>query len=157
MYTYIVGSAITVGFGGSAGLEGPSVGTGSAIGSNLGRLLHLNYKQRTLLIGCASASAISAIFKAPIAGVLFVLEILMFDMTMAAILPLLISSVCAALTSYLIFGQQKIYTVHITDFFILSRVPFYIALGLLSGILSIYFTKTYNKIEKLFSRIKPWG
>ena len=157
LYSYIVGSSITVGFGGSVGLEGPSVMTGSAIGSNLGRLLHLNYKQRTLLIGCASASAISAIFKAPIAGVIFVLEILMFDMTMAAILPLLISSVCAALTSYLIFGQQKIYTVHITDFFILSRVPFYIALGLLSGILSIYFTKTYNKIEKLFSLIKPWG
>ncbi len=156
LYSYIVGSAVTVGFGGSVGLEGPSVMTGSAIGSNLGRLLHLNYKQRTLLIGCASASAISAIFKAPIAGIIFVLEILMFDMTMASILPLLISSTCAAVTSYLIFGQQKIYTVHITDPFILHRIPFYIVLGLLTGLLSFYFTKTYRTVEKIFDRIKSW-
>ena len=105
LYSSIITSALTVGFGGSVGLEGPTVATGGAVGSNLGRALNLSYKETALLVSCACAGALSAIFKAPIAGIVFALEVIMLDMTMWAVIPLLISSATAALTSYLFLGR----------------------------------------------------
>jgi chloride channel protein, CIC family len=152
-FSSIITSAITVGFGGSVGLEGPTVATGAAIGSNLGQVFHLNYKQIMLLLGCACTGAMAAIFKAPIAAIVFAIEVIMLDLTMASLVPLLISSVTAALTSYLFFGQNFIYFVEKTDIFKLVDVPFYILLGIAAGLISVYFTKTYLFIGKSFERI----
>lgn len=153
-YSAIITSALTVGFGGSVGLEGPSVSTGAALGSNIGRKLKLNYKYNTLLIGCASAGAIAAIFKAPIAGVVFSLEIIMLDLTMSSLIPLLISSVTSILTSYLLLGQNVIYHFKVNPSFNIENVLFYILLGVLCGLASIYFTKLYVYINRIFERIK---
>ena len=109
MYASIITSSITVGFGGSVGLEGPTVSTGAAFGSNIGRFLRLDYKNITLLIACASTGAVAAIFKAPITAIVFALEVLMLDLTMASLLPLLIAAVSGAVTSYFFLGQKVIY------------------------------------------------
>ena len=109
MYSSVITSAITVGFGGSAGLEGPTVVTGAAIGSNIGKFLHLNFKQRLLMLGCATAAALAAIFKAPITGVIFVMEVFMLDLTMSSLVPLLISSVTGVLISYMLTGSSPVY------------------------------------------------
>ena len=154
LYSSIVSSAITVGFGGSVGLEGPTVATGAAIGSNIGRLLHLNYKQIILLLSCACAGAMSAIFKAPIAAIVFAIEVIMFDLTMAAIVPLLISSATAALTSYLFLGQNVLYAFEINEKFILNDLGYYILLGVFTGFLSVYFTKIHMLITGLFDKLK---
>ena len=154
LYSSIVTSAITVGFGGSVGLEGPTVATGAAIGSNIGRLLHLNYKQIILLLSCACAGAMSAIFKAPIAAIVFAIEVIMFDLTMAAIVPLLISSATAALTSYLFLGQNVLYAFEIKEEFILNDFGYYILLGVFTGFLSVYFTKIHMLITGLFDKLK---
>jgi CIC family chloride channel protein len=153
-YSAIITSVLTVGFGGSVGLEGPSVSTGAAIGSNLGRKLKLNYKYNTLLIGCASAAAIASIFKAPIAGVVFSLEIIMLDLTMSSLVPLLISSVTSILTSYLLLGQNVIYHFKTNPTFNIENVLFYVLLGVLCGLASIYFTKLYAFINRVFDKIK---
>lgn len=150
----IITSALTVGFGGSVGLEGPTVATGAAIGSNTGRLLRLNQRQIMLLLGCASAGAMSAIFKAPITGVVFVLEVMMFDLTMAAIVPFLISSATAVLTSYFFLGQNVLYPFEITEKFAFKDVTYYIILGIVTGLVAVYFTKTYIIISDFFERIK---
>lgn len=155
-YTHAITSSITVGFGGSVGLEGPSVITGAAIGSNLSRTFHLNYKERTLLMGCAITAAIAAIFKAPIAGVIFALEVIMLDLTMSSIVPLLAASVTGALTSYLILGQGRIYTFKITEAFSLGNVHYYILLGIVCGLLSVYYTKVYRNIDRWFERFSSW-
>ncbi len=154
MYSSIIGGALTVGFGGSVGLEGPTIATGSAIGSNIGELFRLNYKQTTLLIGCACTGALAAIFKAPIAGIIFTIEILMLDLTFASLIPLLIASVCGALTSYLILGQDVIYSFELKETFKFVDLPFYVLLGIIAGFLSLYFTKTYLYIAKIFENIK---
>ena len=143
LYSSIISSAFTVGFGGSVGLEGPTVATGAAIGSNIGKVFQLNYKQITLMLGCASAGAMSAIFKAPIAAIVFALEVIMLDLTVAAIVPLLISSVTAALTSYLFLGQNVLYSFRVTDLFVIGNTPYYIILGILAGMVSLYFTRMY--------------
>jgi len=156
LYSSIVTSAFTVGFGGSVGLEGPTVATGGAIGSNIGRLLHLDYKQTILLLGCACAGAMSAIFKAPIAAIIFALEVIMLDLTMAAIVPLLIASTSAALTSYLLLGQDVLYTFNIQQTFIIEDVPYFILLGFVAGAISIYFTKAYMFIMRQFDRFRNW-
>lgn len=154
MWSRIVGSSLTVGFGGSVGLEGPIVATGAAIGSNIGQLFHLSYRQVILLIGCACTGAIAAIFKAPIAAIIFTLEVIMLDLTMASLLPLLLASLSAALTSYLFMGQNFLYFVEKTDLFLLSDVPFYILFGVLCGLLSVYFSKLYLWINKSFKKWK---
>jgi CIC family chloride channel protein len=154
LYSSIVSSALTVGFGGSVGLEGPTVATGAAIGSNIGRLLHLNYKQIILLLSCATAGAMSAIFKAPIAAIVFAIEVIMFDLTMAAIVPLLISSATAALTSYLFLGQNVLYAFEIKEKFILNDLTYYILLGVFTGFLSVYFTKIHLLITELFDKLE---
>jgi len=155
-FSSIVTSALTVGFGGSVGLEGPTVATGGAIGSNIGRVLHLNSKQIIQLVGFASAGAMSAIFKAPITGIVFVLEVIMIDMTMSALVPLLMASVSAALTSYFFLGQDVLYPFEIKEKFMMGDVHFYILFGVFAGLVSVYFTRMYVSIERVFSRIKGW-
>lgn len=156
MFASIITSSITVGFGGAVGLEGPTVSTGAAIGSNIGRALRLDYRRITLLVGCASAAAMSAIFKAPIAAIIFALEVLMLDLTMAALVPLLIASVTAALVSYVFMGHFTVYNFQAIEQFNLGNIPFYIILGVLAGLISLSFTKIYNFVEDFFDKIKTW-
>jgi len=154
LYSSIITSALTVGFGGSVGLEGPTVATGGAIGSNIGRALKLSYKEVTLLISCACAGALSAIFKAPIAGIVFALEVIMLDLTMWAVIPLLIASATAALTSYLFLGQNVLYQFNLTDQFQMGQIQWYLLLGVMVGLLSVYFTKSYIWITGIFEKFK---
>lgn len=156
IFSSIFTSTFTVGFGGSVGLEGPVVATGAAIGSNLGRLLHLNYKQIMLLLGVASAGAMAAIFKSPVAAIVFATEVIMIDLTMASVVPLLIASSTAVLTSYFFLGQTVLYPSDITQGFVLKDIPFYILLGVMAGLVSVYFTKVYIFIESKFSEIQSW-
>ena len=154
MYTSLIASTITVSFGGSVGLEAPIVLTGSAIGSNLGRYLRLDYKTITLLVGCGAAGAIAGIFKAPIAAVIFALEVLMLDLTMASLIPLLISSASGAILAYFFMGNGVLFSFSVTAHpFTLANLPFYALLGLLCGLVSIYFTKANQSIEKQFQRM----
>ncbi len=156
MWGSVITSSITVGFGGSVGLEGPTVSTGAAIGSNLGRVLKLDFKRIILLIGCASAGAMSAIFKAPIAAIIFAIEVLMLDLTMTALLPLLMASVMGSLVSYIFLDQRFMYDFYMEHDFHVSEVPYYILFGIFAGLVSLYFTKTYIKVDALFDRIKGW-
>lgn len=154
MFSSIIASALTVGMGGSVGLEGPTVSTGAAIGSNIGRAFRLNYKQITLLLGCASSAAMAAIFNAPIAAIVFAIEVIMLDLTMASILPLLLASASGLITSYLFMGQNVLYHFEVTELYELSHLPYYVLLGVFTGLVSAYFTKTYVYIESKFSSIK---
>ncbi len=156
IYTTIIASSLTVGFGGSVGLEGPSVTTGATVGSTIAQLLRLNYKQTVLLIACAGAAAIASLFKAPITGVVFALEIFMLDLTMASILPLLISSAFGALTSYLFFGQDVIYDFQLISKFNIREIPYYLILGILTGFFSLYFTIIQVETKKIFKKFSSW-
>lgn len=154
MYSSIVTSALTVGFGGSVGLEGPTVATGAAIGSNIGQAFRMNHRQISLLIACACAGAIASIFKAPIAAIIFAVEVIMIDLTMASIIPLLLASAAGAITSHLLLGQGYLYSFRLVEGFTAADLPFYIALGIAAGLLSTYFTRTYIATDKLFKRIR---
>ena len=156
IFSSIIASGLTVGFGGSVGLEGPTVATGAAIGSNLGRKLNLSYKQIITMLGCASAGAMSSIFKAPIAGIVFALEVIMLNLSMASLIPLLIASVTAALTSYAFLGQDVLYPFVLKQAFVINDVPLYVVLGLFTGFISIYFTKIYIIIADKFAAVKSW-
>ena len=156
IFSSVVASSLTVGFGGSVGLEGPTVATGGAIGSNIGRILHLNYKQIVSLLGFACAGAMAAIFKAPITAIVFALEVIMIDLTMSALVPLLASSVVAALTSYFFLGQNVLYPFEVNDPFNMSNVPYYVALGLITALFSLYFIRTITYAQKIFSKVKSW-
>ena len=147
-YSRMITSALTVGFGGSVGLEAPIVLTGSALGSNIGRLTHLNYRKRTLLIGCGAAGAISAIFGSPIAGVIFAIEVLLPDITITIFIPLLISSVFGSLTSNALVGEEILFSFNLKDEYTLKDVPFMVLLGLLAGLLSVYFTRMTLFVEQ---------
>jgi len=153
-WTSIVASTITIGFGGSVGAEAPIVLTGSSIGSVIGRFFKLNYKNITLLIGCGAAGAVSGIFKAPIAGIVFTLEILMLDLTIASIVPLLISSVTAATVAYFLMGDQVLFTFNITEAFNIYNIPWYIVLGVITGMISLYFSKMTLLLEGSYEKIK---
>lgn len=153
LYSSIITSALTVGFGGSVGLEGPTVATGAAIGSNTGRALGLSYKEIILLLACASAGAMSAIFKAPIAAIVFALEVIMVDISVWSMVPLLIASATAALTSYFFQGQNVLYSFDLQDPFNLGDIHFYMMLGVLTGFASVYFTRVYNFISNRFEKI----
>ena len=144
MITAMIGSALTVGFGGSAGLEGPTIATGAAVGSNIGQALKLNYRQTALLLVCASAGAMAAIFKSPIAAIVFVIEVMMLDLTAASIIPLLISTVTATLVSYLLLGMDVIYPIEKVAAFQLNQTHFYILLGIFAGFTSLLFTRIYR-------------
>jgi CIC family chloride channel protein len=151
-WTSVVASTLTIGFGGSVGAEAPIVLTGSSIGSTIGRLFKLNYKNITLLIGCGAAGAVSGIFKAPIAGILFTLEILMLDLTISSIVPLLISSVTAATVAYFLMGEKVSFNV--VEAFNISNIPWYILLGIISGLISLYFSKMTLFLESNYEKIK---
>ncbi|MGB9745658.1 MAG: chloride channel protein [Bacteroidales bacterium] len=156
-WSSMVAGSITVGFGGSVGMEAPIVMTGSAIGSNLGRLLKTNYRTTVLLLGCGAAGAIAGIFKAPIAAVVFVLEVLMFDLTLSSIVPLLIASVTAATVAYFLLGQGVEFSFTISDPFVLRNIPYYLLLGVFTGFVSLYFSKSAFRAENLINRIRnPW-
>ncbi len=154
MFSSIITSAFTVGFGGSTGLEGPTVGTTSAIGSNLGQAFKLNYKTKTLLIGCAAAGALASIFKAPIAAIIFAIEVIMLDLTMASMIPLLISSVTATIFSRFFFGEQSLFHFPVKDVFDFVELPYFILLGVIGGIVSVYFTRIYFFISSFFEKIR---
>jgi CIC family chloride channel protein len=157
MYSSIVSSVLTVGFGGSVGLEGPMIATGGALGSNIGRLFNLSYKEVTLLISCACAGVLSAVFKAPIAGIVFAIEVIMLDLTMWAMIPLLIASATAALTSYLFLGQNVLYSFQIAEKFQMDQIHLYLLLGVIAGLVSVYFAKVYNFISEFFEKVDgPW-
>ena len=153
MYASIVSSVLTVGFGGSVGLEGPAVSTSAAIGSNVGRAGRVNYKATTLLLGCGAAGAMAGIFNAPIAAIVFALEVIMLDLTAGSLIPLLLASVSAALTSNFIAGDSVLFNVEITEMFTLNDTLFYVLLGIFSGLVSVYFSKTYWAIEARFAKI----
>lgn len=154
MYTSMLASTLTVGFGGSVGLEAPIVYTGSAIGSNISRLMRLDYHSTTLLVGCGAAGAIASIFKAPITGVVFALEVLMLDLTMSSLVPLLISSATGTTLAYLFMGRGFLFTFNVAEGFKLSNLPFYLALGIFTGLISVYFTKANLSLESRFKNIK---
>jgi CIC family chloride channel protein len=154
MFASIIASAFTVGFGGSVGLEGPTVATSASIGSNVGRFFKLDYKTITLLVGCGAAGAMSGIFNAPIAALVFVLEVFMFDLSLASMIPFLMASVAAALSSRMMLGDEVLFDIVIKDKFISSDFPFYILLGVFTGLISVYFNKTFWWVESLFEKIK---
>lgn len=153
-YSSLIASTLTVAFGGSVGLEAPIATTGSAIGSNIGRFFRLNSKNVILLLGCGAAGAIAGIFKAPIAGILFVLEVLMFDLTMTAAIPLLISSISASLIAYFFMGNDVQFAFQVCEHFDISQIPFFVVLGLFCGFVSLYFLRIISYIEGKFSKIK---
>jgi len=154
MYSRMLTSGLTVGFGGSVGLEAPIVVTGSAIGSNIGRLMHLNYKQRTLMIGCGAAAAISGIFNSPVAGVIFSIEVILTDVTIAAFIPLLIASVIGSLVSMLLLGDDVLFSFNLKDPFLTRDFIFYLILGGICGLVSYYFSNTTQFAERVMSKIK---
>ncbi len=153
MHTSMVASTMTIGFGGSVGLEAPIVLTGSAIGSRIGQYFHLPYKTITLLVACGATGAVAGIFKAPIAGVAFALEVLMIDLTMASLLPLMIAAVTATSVAWLLMGDEVLFTYNLTDVFTVTELPSFIILGLFTGIISIYFSVGLRKIEGWMQKI----
>jgi CIC family chloride channel protein len=153
-WTSLVATTFTIGFGGSVGAEAPIVLTGSSIGSTVGRFFKLNYRSITLLIGCGAAGAIAGIFKAPIAGIVFTIEILMLDLTISSIVPLLISSVTAATVAYFLMGDEVQFSFTVRGAFNMANIPWYIVLGVGSGIVSLYFSKTTLFLESKFEKIK---
>lgn len=153
MLASIIAAPITVGFGGSVGLEGPTVATGAALSSNLSRLLHMNQATRTLLISCAAAGAMSSLFKAPIAAIIFAVEVFSLDLTLLSLIPLLLASLSAIFTSYFFFGNDVLLPFDVKDGFTLNDIPFYIFLGVIAGLVSVYFTEIYERIQKFFDKI----
>lgn len=152
MWSSVISSAITIGFGGSVGAEAPMVLTGSAIGSNLGKTFKMEHKTLMLLVGCGAAGAIAGIFKAPIAGLVFTLEVLMIDLTMASLLPLLVSCVTAATVSYIATGTEAMFQFHLDNPFVMQRIPYAIMMGICCGFVSLYFTRAMDKCEDLFRK-----
>lgn len=154
MYASVITSAFTVGFGGSVGLEGPTVSTGSAIGSNLGRMMHLNFRQRILMIGCATAGAIASIFNAPIAAIIFTIEIFSLDLTLASLVPLLLASVSGAVTSIFIEGNESLFNHAVLDPFRIEELHWYALLGIFTALTSVYFNKVYFYFDEFFTKIE---
>ena len=154
MWSSIIASSLTIGFGGSVGAEAPIVLTGSAIGSNLGQLFRMEQKNLMLLVGCGAAGAVAGIFKAPIAGVVFTLEVLMLDLTMASIVPLLISASTACMVTYFLSGSNSLFIFTQNDPLEMRSMPYFVLLGVLCGFVSLYFTRGMNKLEQFFGGIK---
>ncbi len=154
MYSSMLASSITIGFGGSVGAEGPIVYTGAAIGSNLGSWMRLPPRVLMILVGCGAAAGIAGIFKAPIAGMLFTLEVLMIDLTTVSVMPLLISSITGATIAYVFTGYDVEFFFIQSEPFVTSRIPFVILLGVFTGLVSLYFTRVMNMMENYFGSIK---
>ena len=153
-WSSVISSAITIGFGGSVGAEAPIVLTGSAIGSNLGKLFKMDSKTLMLLIGCGAAGAIAGIFKAPIAGLVFTIEVLMIDLTMASLMPILVSCVTATCFTYIFSGDTVLFSFHLDNPWSVDRVPACIGLGVFCGLVSLYFIRTMGFCEDIFARFK---
>lgn len=154
IYTSVIASSVTIGFGGSVGAEGPIVYTGASIGSNLGRVFRMSPRILMILVGCGAAAGIAGIFKAPIAGMLFTLEVLMLDLTTVSVMPLLIASITSATIAYVYTGYEfEFFFVQSEDFYT-SRIPFVILLGLVCGFASLYFTRVMNMMENFFGRFR---
>lgn len=153
-WSSVVASSITIGFGGSVGAEAPIVLTGSAIGSNLAKFFKMDARTAMLLVGCGATAAISGIFKAPIAGLVFTLEVLMLDLTMASLLPILIASVTATCFSYIFVGSESLFSYHMDSAWDIQRVPPYIILGVFCGIVGLYFMRTMTACENMFANMK---
>lgn len=153
-WSSLLASALTISFGGSVGAESPIVLTGAAIGSNFGRLFRLEQRNLMLLIGCGVAGALGGIFKAPITGLVFVIEVLLLDLTMASVLPLLVSSVSAAAVAYVLSGRENLFLFIQTDPYYIERIPLMILLGIVCGLISLYFSKTMFRIEGEFRKLK---
>ena len=151
MWSSLVASSLTIGFGGSVGAEAPIVLTGAAIGSNLGRLFRMEQKTLMLLVGCGAAGAVAGIFKAPIAGLVFVIEVLMLALTMTSVLPLLISSVTAATMSYVFSGTEAMFQFSQTEEFVMERIPYVLLLGIFCGLVSLYFTRAMLRVEGIYA------
>lgn len=154
MYSSMIGSTLTIGFGGSMGLEAPIVLTGSSIGSFLGRKFNLSYKTIMVLVGAGATGAIAGIFKAPIAAVVFSLEVLMLDLTMVTVIPLLISAATAATVSYFFLGNGVLFSFDMVEEFKIQHVIYYVGLGVFTGMISLYFTHATMRIEENFSKLK---
>ena len=153
-WSSVIASAITIGFGGSVGAEAPIVLTGSAIGSNLGQLFKMDNKTLMLLVGCGAAAAIAGIFKAPIAGLVFTLEVLMIDLTMASLLPILISSVTATCFTYIFTGSESLFVFTLDNPWPVERIPANILLGVFGGLVSLYFIRAMGACESIFAKLK---
>lgn len=154
MYASLITAPITVGFGGSAGLQGPAVSTGAALGSYVAQLFHMNSKTRMLLIGCATAGAMSSMFKAPVAAIIFAVEIFSLDLAFASLVPLLLASVSAVITSYFFFEKDALFGFELVDTFQIKDILYYVILGFGTGVASVYFSKIYFRITNFFKRIK---
>ena len=153
-WSSVIASAITIGFGGSVGAEAPIVLTGSAIGSNLGKMFLMDRKMLMTLVGCGAAGAIAGIFKAPIAGLVFTLEVLMIDMTMSALLPILVSCVTATCFTYIFRGDSALFTFHLESEWTVQRIPACVLLGITCGLVSLYFIRMMGVCENVFARFK---
>ncbi|WP_167607397.1 chloride channel protein [Maribellus sediminis] len=154
LYSSVVSSSLTVGFGGSVGLEGPTVATGTAWGSWLATTFRLNYKNTILMLACACAGAMAAIFKAPIAAIVFAVEVIMIDLTVFSLVPLLLASATGVVTSYFFLGQDVLYPFEVQQAFNFNDLLYYILLGIVAGFVSVYFTKMYLFIGGLFEKLK---
>ena len=156
-YGSLLTAPITIGFGGSVGLEGPMVVTGAGISSNICRFFHINQSNRMLLLACACAAALASIFKVPIAAILFAIEVFGLDLTLSSLIPLFVASLCGLFTSYFFFGSEVLIPMTITRAFSLEGIPFYILLGIVGGLMSAYFTFVYEKINAFFNQWSaPW-
>ncbi|MDR2475698.1 MAG: chloride channel protein [Bacteroidales bacterium] len=156
IWSSVLASSLTIGFGGSVGAEAPIVLTGSAIGSNIGRLFKMEQRTLMLLVGCGAAGAIAGIFKAPIAGLVFTIEVLMLDLTLTSVMPLLIASVTAAVVSYFFNGTEAMFKFSLTEPFEMQRIPYVLLLGVFCGLVSLYFTRMMNWLEGHFRKITSW-
>lgn len=154
IYAPLIVAPITAGFGGSVGLQGPALTVASAIGSNILQVFHINAKTRLLLIGCATAAAMASMFKAPIAAIVFAVEIFSLDLAFVSLIPLLLASISAIIMSYLFLGTDVLFRFDLQDKFIVNDLLFYVLLGLMTGVASVYFTKMYFFINNLFKKIK---
>lgn len=154
IYASIITAPITVGFGGSVGLQGPAVSTGAALGSGIAQLFHMNTKTRMLLIGCAAAGAMASMFQAPIAAIIFAIEVFSLDMAFVSLIPLLLASVSAIITSYFFLGHDVLFSVKIKEVFEIRDLAFYIVLAIVTGFASVYFSKIYFIIINFFNRFK---
>ena len=151
-YGSILTAPITIGFGGSVGLEGPMVVTGAGIRSQVARLFHINQSDRMLLLACACAAALAAIFKVPLAGILFAIEVFGLDLTLSSLLPLFVASLSGVLTSYIFFGNAALLPIYVGDSFLMHNIPFYLLLGVVGGFMSAYFTFVYEGVNRFFSK-----
>ena len=156
LYSSVVASSLTVGLGGSVGLEGPTVATGTAWGSWFAKFFRLSYKNTILILACACAGAMAAIFKAPIAAIVFAVEVIMIDLTVFSLVPLLLSSATAVVVSYLFLGQNVLYPFKVEQAFVIGDLPYYVLLGILAGFVSVYFIKMYVFFGDIFDKMEKW-